>query len=109
MSIVLKAGDTLPYFEATLVDATGSPLDLTGCTVRVVIAQRNRAPIVDAEVELLDAPAGRIRHKWDEGETDEPGRYSVEAEIEWSNGERQTVPSSGYGQVTIEPKLRDWP
>lgn len=105
---VIKQGDLLPVIEATLTDADGNPVDLSGATVRFVMRQ------VDADVATVNGNAvpdpdqvanrGVVRYPWLDGDTDVPGVYRVD----WPGAfatKQETFPNSNYLVVKILPAL----
>lgn len=107
MAILMKAGDTAPAVQATLYDAGNVPVNLTGATVRFIMATKTapRTVAVDAEAALVAPMAGEVVYEWAAGDTDEPGAYDVEFEVTYADGTVQTFPTEGYLDCTIEDDL----
>ena len=96
----LKQGDTSPPIEAQLVDADGQPMNLQGAQVRFRMGD-----IIDAPAEITSGTEGRVRYKWQPGDTDKPGAYKSEWHVTLVSGEKQTVPNADYLHVVIARKV----
>lgn len=99
-------GDTLFPFDAVLRDANGDPIDLSLATRVDFHLGRRRgqgealaALAVDAEAQVLDAPAGLVRYAWQDGDTDVAGRFLADWMVTFPSG-RLTVPN-GQKQVVL--------
>lgn len=88
-SIDLKRNDHGITVEAVLSDSTG-PIDLTDSTVRFLYEGNVLT------CEIFDAPNGVVLTTFDRKNTQKPGVYQAEFEIEHSNDVIETVPSNGY-------------
>lgn len=98
----LKAADTAPVLEATLEDASGEPIDLTGASVGfAMIEPRNGATVIDAGANVADAANGLVRYPWADGDTDTPGRYRAEFVVTYADGTVETFPNAGYHDIII--------
>lgn len=100
----VKQNDTAPSAAATLRDG-GEAIDLTGATVRFNMALQNSPTKVSAAGVVSDAPNGRVRYDWVEGDTDTPGVYQCEWEVTWGDGTVQTFPPSSFLTLTITKEL----
>lgn len=103
----MKTGDTEPGPELTLLDAAGAPVNLTGATVRFIMATSAtpRAIVVDAVAVLADAASGRVDYVWGATDTATAGSYVAEVEVTYASGRVQTFPTSGYFDITINEDL----
>lgn len=108
MSYSIKAGDTL-HLKLLFTDmVTGTPHDLTGSTVRVVVARGpDAAPISEGTATIIGDPKeGRADYTARDGESDAPpGAYHVEATANWPDGRQVTTPSNGWGLIHIGRRL----
>lgn len=109
MARTMKAGDTWPPLRGQASDASGV-LDLsTAVSLDVVLTSGThqitgtatpiQPPIVDEE------GTWNWEYNWADGDTDNPGDYTVELKVVWSLGpppERQTFPNTGSETLTIE-------
>ena len=108
MAIKMKAGDTAPVVRATLLDENGDPVDLTGASVKFVMATTTTPKIVKVEADcvLESAPAGVVAYEWAEGDTaTAAGEYVAEFEVVFADAKVQTFPTDGYIDVTIVDDL----
>lgn len=104
----IKQGDTGPYIEATLLDATGAVVDLTGATVTFHMAPLNtRVLKVSAPASVITAASGLVRYgvPWLTTETDTDGLYYADFRAEWGDETGVTFPNDGYLVIEIEPSL----
>lgn len=110
---VIKQYDNFPPLIIQALGDDGKPLDLTGYRAIVIIAEEVGArPIVHRIGDVL--VDGKIRLNWLPGETWKPGKYFLEVILEKEIEEpgkrtRFTLPSVGYAEVIIIPRLLDSP
>lgn len=98
----LKTSDTAPILEATLTDATDSPIDLTGASVDVeLIEPRNGPTVIDTGANVADAAGGVVRYPWADGDTDTAGRYRAQFVVTYADASTETFPNVGYHDVII--------
>jgi hypothetical protein len=103
----IKEGDTAPALRVQFVHPDGSPVNLTGADVTVVIRPRGGGEL------LLDSPAsivgdpldGNVEYAWQPGDTDSPGAYDAEWPTTWALGGEQTFPTEGYTTIEITADL----
>ena len=97
-TFIIKKGDLEPPITATLKDAAGAVVDLTGATaVTLVLAGGTRLSST-----ILDAVNGRVRHTWSGAETAVAAVKAAEWEVTWPSARPQTFPTTGTFTVTIE-------
>lgn len=102
----IKQGDTLPPIGATLKDAAGAALDLTGASVRFHMRPGGEsAASVDQVCEIVDAAAGKVRYAWQVGDTDAPGSYVAEFEVTFSDGRVLTIPNTTNLKIKIVAQI----
>lgn len=98
----IKTGDEEPSFDAFLTYADGTAIDVTGLTVTFkYLLQGSTAAPTSKVAQIIDGAAGHVRHVWDAGETDVPGKYYAQWEIEVSPGRILTVPNRGFIEFLI--------
>lgn len=101
----IKQDDTAPALAASL-RSRGAPLDLTlADTVTVHMQHVDALKTVSGACDITDEEKGRIAYPWADGDTDTPGTYRVEFEIDFLDGTKQTVPDDGWVDVVVLPKL----
>lgn len=96
--ITLKQGDTRHAIKATLKDVNGSPVDLTGASVRFTMATRHREMIVDKEAILQDGQAWVV---FEAGETDVTGLLEGEFRVSYPDSRVEAFPHDSYIQIKI--------
>lgn len=104
MAIRMKAGDTAPVVRATLLDENGDPVNLTGATVKFVMASTTtpRTVHIDEVAVLADAANGAVEYPWAVGDTALPaGEYVAEFEVVFADSRVQTFPTDGFVDVQI--------
>jgi hypothetical protein len=104
--ITLKRGDTRHAIRAILKDSSGSPVDLTDCSVSFRMAPLGRPPTISRQVDAHDAEAGEVWVVWSPGETDISGVYRAEFRVTYGDGRRETFPNDGYISIQILSDLR---
>jgi len=105
---VIKKSGLLPVITATLKDANGDPVDLTGIPVKFIMRRVNAAtPKVNAAA-VVDGDQvsnkGGVSYPWVGTDTDTGGVY----EAEWEGtfvGKKMTFPNDGYNVIRITDEL----
>lgn len=108
----MKANDLLPSIQANLT-SNGSPVDLTGATVKFIMkaADASFAPtagttkVNSAGVIVGSATAGVVRYDWTTGDTATPGNYVAEWQVTFSASKPETFPTLTYHTITIVADL----
>lgn len=102
----MRQNDRLPSIAATLKDATGAAIDLTGATVKfqmnAVVGGANK---VNASATVVTAASGTVQYDWAAGDTDTSGEYTGCWEITFSNGKKLTCPNGSNYSITIVADL----
>ncbi|HWQ76866.1 MAG TPA: BppU family phage baseplate upper protein [Syntrophomonas sp.] len=104
--ITIKQGDRRNCIKAILKDSTGTPVDLTDCGVKFVMASISGGIAVNRDAHIEDAAAGEVWVVWAPGETDVAGTYLAEFTVTWPDGRKETYPNGGYIEVKILRNLR---
>lgn len=102
----LKQGDRSPI-GARLIEADGTPANLTGRTVRIHIRRRNTGPVlIDALATIAAALTGDVTWTPGVGETETlAGLYDVEWETTLADGRQITYPNRGYDTLRVDADL----
>lgn len=101
----IKGGDRSPDITATLKDRTGAAVDVTGKTVNFIMRSfETGVVLINAPAEVLADP-GKVRYQWAAGDTDAPGYYFAEWQVDLSPGVTQTFPTSGWHLIEITADL----
>lgn len=99
-TVVLKRNDRQPPIEASLEQAAGTPINLTGASVKFIM--RNEATVkVNATATIIDANRGVVKYEWGLTDTDTAGTYQAEFEITFADGRKLTVPNDEYIVVVV--------
>lgn len=105
MAFNIKQNDTSPSLQATLKDASGTAISLTGATVRFHLKSLDGVVKVDAAMTVTDADNGVIQYDWDAGDTDTAGSYYAEFEVTYNDGSIETFPNNQNLAIQIRPEL----
>ena len=93
--------------------AEKEPIDLT-TALKVTLIMKTGTTVVEGictykAPEATSKKAGKVEYLPIAGDTSLAGDYQAQAEIEWpeTGGQKryETVPSAGYGSITIQPDL----
>lgn len=103
---VLKRGDRLPALEATLQDAEGRGVDLTGATVRFLwrAAGDGSAVVSARNAVVTDPAAGLVRVDWQAGDLASAGAFVAEFEADFG-GLKLTFPNSRFLKFRVVEDL----
>lgn len=102
MTFNIKQNDTGPAMLATLQDASGAAVNLTGASVRFHMRSVSGGnPVVDASATVVTAASGIVRYNWAAEDTDSVGTYQAEFEVTYADGSIETFPNDGYIAVQI--------
>jgi hypothetical protein len=110
----LKAGDLVPSITSTLVDGNGQPIDILGADVTFIMRAFEgaiptvQAPATNLQMAGQDDTIGKVAYEWTAGDTDVPGGYRAEWQVEFADG-RGTVPNDEYKLIAILPSLAEVP
>lgn len=102
----IKQGDRSPSIVELLKNGDGSPIDLTGASVRFRMSRGNGTVIVDAVANIDDEATGQVSYDWADGDTDLVGTFFREWQVTLPSGLPVTVPSDRFGyEVSISAQL----
>jgi hypothetical protein len=101
----IKKNDTLPLLTATLKDADGVAVNLTGSAVKFHMRLGNAVAKVNATATIVSAAAGTVKYIWVTGDTDTKGVYSGEWQVTFGDGTILTFPNKDYFSVEIDDEL----
>lgn len=105
MNFTIKRNDTRSGLKATLLDANGAAVNLTGAKVKFIMAKLDRTAKVNRTAEILNAAAGQVRHVFQVGDTDTPGMFAGEFEVTYPDGGVESFPNTDYIRILIESDL----
>ena len=102
MTFSMKQNDTSPAMLATLQDASGAAVDITGASVRFHMRQIGSTQVkVDAAATIVSALDGTVRYNWIAADTADIGSYQAEFEVTYADASIETFPNDGYIRVEI--------
>jgi hypothetical protein len=103
MAIIIKQNDTRDALKATLSNENGA-VDLTGCSVRFIMAKRKRIK-VDRPPVIEDAINGIVWFVFEQGDTDEANTFQAEFEVTFPDNRIETYPNNDYLTIEIKSDL----
>lgn len=102
MTFYVKQNDTSPAMLATLQDADGNAVNVTGATVRFHMRAVGSTQVVVDEAATIVTPLdGLVRYDWQAADTDTIGSYQAEFEVTYADSSVETFPNDGYIRVEI--------
>jgi hypothetical protein len=91
--------DLRPSILATLKNADGTVVDLTGCSAKFHMRQ-NETAIINKDATIITPPtAGQVRYDWASGDTNYSGMCHGEFEITFGDGKKQSFPTKGDFEI----------
>lgn len=105
MAFSIKQNDTSPSLQATLKDASQTPINLNGATVMFHMKSVDGTIKVDAEMTVTDEDNGVVKYDWASGDTDTVGTYYVEFEVTYADASVETFPNNGNKVVSVVKEL----
>jgi len=105
MAFSIKQNDTSPSLQATLKDASLTPINLSGATVMFHMKSVDGTVKIDETMTITDAENGVVQYDWQVGDTDTVGTYYVEFEVTYSDASVETFPNNGNKVVTVVREL----
>jgi hypothetical protein len=100
--IQVKQNDRRPVATAT-IKRGGSVVPLSGASyVQFKMTERTSQQLkVNATAVIVSAAAGTVEYRWAIGDTDTPGTYDAEWEVNWADGTSETFPTNHFDIVVI--------
>jgi hypothetical protein len=103
---VIKQNDTWPPMVATLTQADGQPIDLTGAGTISMWMKSDSLTISTDPCDVVGDPSdGVVSYTFTSADTATAGTYRVEWDIDFGSGKRQTAPNDGYKTVEVVESL----
>lgn len=106
MTFQIKQGTTRPAYQRTLrID--GAAVDLTDATaVHFSMASPDGTLVIDRQPGTFDDRAGGVvAYEWQDGDTNDAGKFNTEWIVTWDDGTTDGWPSKGFVQIEITPTL----
>lgn len=106
-SFYIKQNDTAPSIEAALKDSNGRVKSMANAsTVVFHMSDENGNILVENGVgTIVNATKGIVAYDWQTGDTSNTGIHSAEFQIQYTNGQVETFPNTGYIKVIIKDEL----
>lgn len=103
----IKRGDKLPRATATLTDADGNPVDLSGASAIFKMREiRGTELLISAAAEIDDVEGGVVGYTWANDDTDVAGGFLGEFAVAFPGG-RETFPNNTHILIAIVEDLRE--
>lgn len=100
-----KQHDRRPSIQATLT-AGGSPVDLTGCTVKFIMAKASGGTaVVNAAAVIVDPTGGVVRYDPAAADTATTGSFQAEWQVTDAGGKSWTFPTLSYHSIAVVADL----
>lgn len=91
--------DLQPYVKVQAKSSNGSPVDLSGATIKASMKNLEDGSIKFQEritgIVITDAANGRFEYRWQSGDTDTTGKFKMEFEVTPASGGKFTLPKAG--------------
>jgi len=103
----MKSGDTLPNLELEALSSSGWKANLSDAK-KVNFHMTNAETgdvIVNRKAYIRSFGNALLTHDWDSGDTDVPGWYFGEFEVEWKDGDITSYPTTGHINIRIEEEI----
>src|SRR5690606_30586890 len=104
MTIQLKRNDTKDTISYTMTYADGTPVNLTGATVRFLMGT-GKSIVTDSAATIKSASSGQVEYTLKESDTLVAGTFKSEFQVTFSDGKVKTFPTNGYIMVNIQPNI----
>lgn len=102
MTFYIKQNDTSPAMLATLQDADGNAVNITGSAVRFHMRPiGSTQATIDQAAVIVTPLSGIVQYNWQASDTAAVGSYQVEFEVTYADASVETFPNDGYIRVEI--------
>ena len=102
----IKRNDTAPSIAGICERPAGTPVNVTGATVRFKMRDaKNKQSVVNAVATVVDGTAGSVRYDWQAEDTDTAGFFEAEWEVTYSDSTIETFPNDDFITVRIEEDI----
>lgn len=105
MAFTLKQNDTSPSIQATLKNASGSAVDLSGATVKFHVKSVDGTLKINQTATLVDEDNGVVKYDWQAGDTDTVGTYYAEFQVSYADLTTETFPNNDNIVILIKSEL----
>lgn len=98
--------DLQPYYPVQVKSTSGSPLDLTGATIRCNMKTKKGDTLIinrqTAGINVSDVTNGKFEYRWQSGETGTSGQFYIEFEVSPASGGKFTIPNYKDGRAEVQ-------
>jgi hypothetical protein len=98
-----KQFNTRNALKATLLEANGSPVDLTRVTVRFYMQSRSGVEKINRDMQKGEN--GEVLIVFEASDVDEAGAFNAEIIAQYEDGRKEIYPNDGYIRVYIESSI----
>lgn len=110
VDLVIGQGLTVPTYTDTILDASGSALNLTDATVKFVMRSlANAAATVNAAATIVNASTGQVSFTFTAADTAIAGLYMAQWIVTESGGGTYAFPNVGFRSIEVSPSLANAP
>lgn len=107
--LYIKKYDLQPYYPAQVKDSYGNAVDITGatiyCTMKNLATGTVKINRQTTGINISDGANGKFEYRWQSGDTNTTGSYSIEFEVNPVSGGKFTVPTNKRAMVIIADSL----
>ena len=99
----MKQGDTASIMKRTLLDAFGSPVNLTGASLRFSMRVKpgGSTKISAVLATIANAGLGEVQYSFSATDTNTADEFESEWQVSYTDGTVQTFPNDGYTPVIV--------
>ena len=102
----LKQNDTAPAIAFQLFSGAGTPVDLTGATVKLIAYLPGAAsPKINAAATITEQATGKVSYTLQAADVDTVGDYLAEFQVTFSGGAVESFPNSAWLKIRITDDL----
>ncbi len=104
----LKKNDLQPFYRAQVKDSDGAAVDITGATIYCTMKSDAGVIKINRQttgIYITAAASGQFEYRWQSGDTNTTGRYSIEFEVNPAGGGKFTVPVKEQAIILIKESL----
>ena len=109
VDFTIRQGDTLPNMVAALTDGNGNAIDLTACTVALLLFSEYPQPLTQVTLAgtltVTEPEFGQVQYAWASADTSVAGSYQAVFQITTPGLATETVPNAGHLNIVIQPAL----
>lgn len=95
----IKKNDTRYAMKAILKSMSGLPVNLSKCTVKFIMAEKEREPFIH------DAINGEVWVIFQPEDTDKIGYFNAEFKVTYEDGKVETFPNDDYIKIHVSSSL----